>query len=98
AVGGLLVLASVGVRYVGGGERWFGGTYVVRAEFAEAGGIFTNAAVTYRGVPVGRVGPITLHGDGVLVELRLDGQVRVPADVRAVVADRSAVGEQYVDL
>jgi len=54
--------------------------------------------VTYRGVPVGRVGPVTLHGDGVRVALVLDERVRVPADVRAVVAHRSAVGEQYVDL
>ena len=94
----LLGVAYVGVRYVGLGDRWFGGTYLVHADFSEAGGIFTNAAVTYRGVPVGRVGPVTLHGDGVRVALVLDEQVRVPADVRAVVAHRSAVGEQYVDL
>lgn len=94
----LLGVAYVGVRYVGLGDRWFGGTYLVHADFADAGGIFTNAAVTYRGVPVGRVGPVTLHGDGVRVALVLDERVRVPADVRAVVAHRSAVGEQYVDL
>jgi phospholipid/cholesterol/gamma-HCH transport system substrate-binding protein len=98
AVVSLLGVAYVGFRYVGLGERWFGGTYQVQADFAEAGGIFTNAAVTYRGVPVGRVGPITLRGDGVRVALVLDGRVRVPADVTAVVAHRSAVGEQYVDL
>lgn len=88
----------VGMRYVGLGQRFFGGGYVVRADFATTGGIFTNAPVTYRGVPVGRVGPVTLHGDGVRVELRVDRGVRIPADLRAVVSQRSAVGEQYVDL
>jgi phospholipid/cholesterol/gamma-HCH transport system substrate-binding protein len=70
----------------------------VHADFATAGGIFPNAPVTYRGVPVGRVDAVRLHGGGVRVDLRLDRGTRVPADLHAVVAQRSAVGEQYLDL
>ena len=91
---GLTAVAYVAARYVG----LFGsGGYTVTMKLADAGGIFTNAEVTYRGVPVGRVGPLTLTDDGVDVELDLI-QYGIPADVDAAVADRSAVGEQYVDL
>jgi phospholipid/cholesterol/gamma-HCH transport system substrate-binding protein len=90
----VLGISYVGLRYVGIGA----GGYRVHADFAEAGGIFANAPVTYRGVPVGRVDAVGLIDGGVRAELRLDRGVRVPADLRAVVAHRSAVGEQYVDL
>lgn len=91
-------VSYVGVRYVGLGDRLFGGSYTVHVDLAVTGGIFTNAPVTYRGVPVGQVGAVTLRGDGVLVAVRLDRDVRVPVDLTAVVAERSAVGEQYLDL
>jgi phospholipid/cholesterol/gamma-HCH transport system substrate-binding protein len=94
----LIGVSYVSARYVGLGARLFGGGYVVTADFAESGGIFTNAEVTYRGVAVGRVGPLHLAHDGVHVDLRLNGGTKIPADTRAVVANRSAVGEQYVDL
>jgi phospholipid/cholesterol/gamma-HCH transport system substrate-binding protein len=98
-----LVITLLGVSYVGGNyvgltDKVLGGSYVVTADFAESGGIFTNAEVTYRGVSVGRVGELELTKDGVLVELRIDRGNKVPTDTRAVVANRSAVGEQYIDL
>jgi phospholipid/cholesterol/gamma-HCH transport system substrate-binding protein len=91
-------VSFVAVRYLGLGDRVLGGAYLVHAEFTEAGGIFPNASVNYRGVPVGRVAAVALDGELVRVDLRLDRDVRVPADTSAVVALRSAVGEQYVDL
>lgn len=97
---GVLVTVYIGLRYAGLG-RFAGlpGYYVVKLELADSGGIFTNAEVTYRGVTVGRVGPLNLTPDGVEVDLNVnDSAPRIPADVTAVVADRSAVGEQYVDL
>jgi phospholipid/cholesterol/gamma-HCH transport system substrate-binding protein len=94
----MLGVAYVGVRYVGLGDRLLGGGYAVGLDLPVAGGIFPNAPVAYRGVPIGRVDAVTLTGDGVRVTLRIDRDVRVPADLRAVVAQRSAVGEQYVDL
>jgi len=94
----LLGVSYVSARYVGLGDRLFGNSYVVTADFTESGGIFTNAEVTYRGVAVGRVDRLQLARNGVHVDLRLKGGSRIPADTRAVVANRSAVGEQYVDL
>ncbi|SDZ29122.1 phospholipid/cholesterol/gamma-HCH transport system substrate-binding protein [Micromonospora pattaloongensis] len=94
----LLGVSYVAVRYVGLGERLLGGGLRVHVELAHAGGLFPNAPVTYRGVPVGRVDAVRLRGDGVRAELRLQRGTRVPTDLWAVVSQRSAVGEQYLDL
>jgi phospholipid/cholesterol/gamma-HCH transport system substrate-binding protein len=98
AVLSAVAVSFVGIRYVGLGDRLFGRTYVVTADFAATGGVFSHAPVTYRGVPIGQVGAITLSPDGVRIALRLDRGTPVPADLTAVVAHRSAVGEPYVDL
>ncbi|MET7837431.1 MlaD family protein [Streptomyces sp. NPDC005356] len=93
-------VSYVGAEYTGLVDGVLGRGYTVRADFADSGGIFAGAEVTYRGVPVGRVGSLRLTGsDGVSVALDIkDGAPRIPADTLAVVANRSAVGEQYVDL
>ncbi|MET0135571.1 MAG: MlaD family protein [Kibdelosporangium sp.] len=99
-----VVLALVGVSYVGAGyagldQVWGGRGKIVTARLPESGGLFTNSEVTYRGVRVGRVGPMRLTDDGIEAELRLEPAAPdIPADVDAVVANRSAVGEQYLDL
>ncbi|QKW06248.1 MCE family protein [Streptomyces sp. NA04227] len=97
---GTLVLAFVGIKYADLG-RYAGVAdyYTVTVQLPRTGGLFTHSDVTYRGVSVGRVGPISLTGDGVEAELRIKNSApRIPSDARAVVASLSAVGEQYVDL
>jgi len=71
----------------------------VTAHFPDSGGIFVGAEVTYRGVGVGRVGDLKLTAEGVDVVLEINNDDDdIPSDVTAVVANKSAVGEQYVDL
>src|SRR5690606_5038494 len=54
---------------------------------------------TYLGVAVGEVDRLHLTDDGMEAVLVLDEDApAIPADSHAVVANRSAVGEQYVDL
>ncbi|GAB2715688.1 MCE family protein [Streptomyces bullii] len=92
-------VSYVGAQYTGLVDSVLGRGYTVRADFADSGGVFPGAEVTYRGVPVGRVGQLRLTGSGVSVPLQLDDDTPpIPADTLAVVAHRSAVGEQYVDL
>lgn len=92
-------MAYLGFTYVGLDRLVFGGGYEVAAEFEDSGGIFVNAEVTYRGVAVGRVSDMQLVDDGVRVVLDIEpGTEPIPADTRATVATRSAVGEQYVIL
>ena len=69
------------------------------AHFDDSGGIFEGGEVTYRGVKVGRVGKLELTDDGVDVHLDVENSFDdIPADSLAVVGNRSAVGEQYVEL
>lgn len=99
-----VVIALLGVAYVGAKfvrlDQLLGfGHYKVSLELPQTGGLYQNAEVTYRGVPVGRVGPIDLTHDGVVATLFINsGAPKIPADTKAVIADRSAIGEQYVDL
>ncbi|WP_037063134.1 MCE family protein, partial [Pseudonocardia acaciae] len=99
-----MVIAAVGVIYTGaryaGLDRLVGaGGYRVDVQLADASGITPNSEVTYRGVAVGQVTDVRLARGGVVAGLRIqDGAPPIPADARAVVANRSAVGEQHIDL
>lgn len=74
-------------------------TYSVKAEFKDGGGTFKNGEVTYRGVNVGRIASTRLTSDGVEITLEIEKRTpKIPQDLIAVVANKSAVGEQYVDL
>jgi len=95
----VLGMAYLGFNYVGLDRVVLGNGYEVAADFRDSGGIFVNAEVTYRGVAVGRVSDMELVEDGVRVSLTIDPDTDpIPAGTSAVVATRSAVGEQYVDL
>ncbi|GLY88709.1 MCE family protein [Actinoallomurus iriomotensis] len=97
---GVLVIGYIGYRYADLG-RYVGlrGYYVVRMDLPETGGLFPGSDVTYRGVSVGRVGDLHLTGDGVRADLHINASApRIPARSQAVVANLSAVGEEYVDL
>jgi phospholipid/cholesterol/gamma-HCH transport system substrate-binding protein len=97
-VASLLAISYMAVRYVGVLRMLGQSGYDVQVELADSGGIFTNAEVDYRGVPVGRVGSMKLTATGIQVTLKIDSSRDIPSDVEAVVANRSVIGEQYVDL
>lgn len=74
-------------------------TYRVYGIFPEAGGVFTNQEVTYRGVQVGRVGSMELTKDAVRIEMIIQSKFSIPrSGTRAQVLYKSAVGEQFIDL
>ncbi|MGI5169527.1 MCE family protein [Spirillospora sp. CA-253888] len=100
AVIGMLAIGYIALNHADLGRFvGLGGYYVVKVDLAQAGGLTTNADVTYRGTSVGRVGTLHLTADGVVAELRIDhDSPRIPAAAQAVVANRSAVGEQFIDL
>jgi virulence factor Mce-like protein len=94
----VLGIGYTAVRFVGIGRGVLNQGYTAYVDLTDSGGIFTNAEVTYRGVTVGRVGPIELTREGLRVRLNLNRGHHIPRDTVAVVANRSAVGEQYIDL
>lgn len=94
---GLVASAYLGAKYAGIGFVSSG--YTVRVELTDAGGLFANGEVTYRGVPVGRIKDLKPTTDGVEATLRISsGAPDIPADPTVTVADRSTIGEQYLDL
>lgn len=100
AVIAVAVIGYTGVHYASVG-KYVGapGYYPVTVNLATGGGLFPDADVTYRGVSVGRVGAMTLTATGVQVTLDIRNSApHIPARTQAVVADLSAVGEQYLDL
>ncbi len=95
----LIGVSYVGARYAQLDRMITDDTYTVSADMAESGGIFVGAEVTYRGIQVGRVEGLRLSSSGVFVEMGIQNEENdIPSDVIAVVANRSAVGEQYIDL
>lgn len=95
----LLGVSYVGARYAQLDRLVFDPTYTVTVSLAESGGIFTDAEVTYRGVQIGRVSNMELTREGVDVDLKIENTFdEIPAEARALVANRSAIGEQYVEL
>jgi phospholipid/cholesterol/gamma-HCH transport system substrate-binding protein len=99
----LLLIALAGSTYIGAhyanlGQLFGRGGYTVTVHLADSGGIFAGADATYRGVSIGRVRTMTLTADGVDAQVKVDHSVQIPANTLAVVADKSAVGEQYLDF
>ncbi|ALG85794.1 MCE family protein [Gordonia phthalatica] len=100
AVIGVLAIVYVGAKYARLDKLVGVSTYNVNLHMDDASGVFTNAEVTYRGVPVGLVGPMEMvPSGGVDVTLLLNsGGPKVPDSAVAVLANRSAIGEQFIDL
>ncbi|HVY09807.1 MAG TPA: MlaD family protein [Mycobacteriales bacterium] len=93
---GALCLTYLVVSVIG--PKTFQGHYRVVVDMPVTGGLFPGSQVTYRGVPVGTVSSIDITDDGVAATLEIHDSAHVPAATKAVVADRSPAGEQYLDL
>jgi len=99
AVMSVVGVSYVALRYVGADSLIGLGPYTVKVELAESGGIFPDASVSYRGVEIGKVGDMRVTPQGLQIELEIEqDSPAVPTSSIAVIANRSAVGEQYVDL
>lgn len=97
-----VVLALLGTSYLGAryaGLTLFSSGYHLTVTLPDASGLFVNGEVTFRGVPVGTVDRLTPTADGVQALITVDADAPpIPDDVTAAVADRSVIGEQYLDL
>lgn len=95
----LVGVSFVGARYARLDRLVADQAFTVVAHFADSGGAFAGAEVSYRGVRVGEVQELRLTDDGVDLVLDIDREHDdIPADALALVGNRSAVGEQYVEL
>lgn len=95
----LVGVSFVGARYARLDRLVLDQSYTVVAHFADSGGAFQGAEVSYRGVRIGEVRELVLTDEGVDLVLDIDNEFDdIPADAHALVGNRSAVGEQYVEL
>lgn len=98
------VIATVGISFMFFGymqvpATFFGvGRYTVTVQLQEAGGLYADGNVTYRGVAVGRIVDVQLTDSGAAAVLSLKSGIDIPADLDAEVHSVSAVGEQYIAL
>ncbi|WP_040863095.1 MCE family protein [Nocardia niigatensis] len=95
---GVVSLVYGAIHYIGVQRVTGIGTYTVTADFAEAGGIYESASVTYRGVEIGRVTRVDLDNGTVKVRMQLRDGWHIPSAAAASIKSTSAIGEQYVDL
>ncbi len=97
----LVVVTALGAYYIAFdavGLKVINQPYTVHVDMPAAGGIYSQAYVTYRGVEVGRVSALHLSENGVVADLAIDRGVKIPADVTASVRELTAAAEQYMDL
>jgi phospholipid/cholesterol/gamma-HCH transport system substrate-binding protein len=91
--------AFVGGRYANIDRLFIDRSFPVTADFRDSGGIFAGAEVTYRGIAVGKVGKLVFTDSGVRATLDIENDApKISDDVTATVANKSAVGEQFIDL
>lgn len=102
-----LIIAVVGLALITG--IVFGAWYYDRlpfvaptstysAYFAEAGGLTAGAEVQVAGMPVGKVGSVSLDGQRVLVTFRIDKKVRVGDRTEAAVKTKSLLGTKILGI
>lgn len=95
----LVGCAYVGARFAQLDQLVFSETYTVVAHLPDSGGIFAGGEVTYRGTSIGRIDKMELTREGVDAYLVIDDKWdKIPADTLTVVQNRSALGEQYIEL
>ena len=91
-----IALASTGLVSCAGGGSSDG--YRVTAYFDKAVSLYRQSSVKVLGLPAGRVTSIKVVGEKVEVRLRLNEDVPIPRDVRAMIVPLSLIGERYVQL
>lgn len=75
-----------------------GNVYRVTAYLERAIGLFERSDVRVLGVSVGRVESVTPEGDRVKVVMRIDREIKVPAEATAIVVPISLISDRYVQL
>ena len=98
AVVTVLTVGAISLFYLRLPARVGIGAYEITANFVAGGGLYENANVTFRGVQAGRVEAVNLTDDGIAAHMRLNSDIKIPANSIATVKSVSAIGEQYVDF
>lgn len=74
------------------------GQRTLTAEFSETVAVYEGTDVRVLGVSVGKVTRITPAGESVRVEMEYDADVKLPADVSAVIVTPTMVADRFIQL
>lgn len=88
----LIVAGIVTIRVSDDGKRH------LTATFSKTTSLYTGAKVKVLGVNVGSVQSVEVKGTAVEVEIVYDADVKLPADVHALIVPPSIVGDRFVQL
>lgn len=72
--------------------------YNITVEFESSPGLHPNFEVDYLGLRIGKIDSVRLQKNKVVVRLDIDKGVKIPSNVTAAAARKSAVGEPVVEL
>jgi virulence factor Mce-like protein len=92
----LAILLGVGAALLV--RNMFFGPKTITAYFESATGVYPGDEVRVSGVQVGRIASIDPQGTRVKVTLKVDHDVPVPADAKAVIVAQNLVAARYVQL
>lgn len=91
--GGLTAWIALEITDTGFGDR-----YRLTATFDDVTGLWSGDDVKLAGVPVGKVGGISVERGRAVVTLHVDEGVPVPADTEVAVRWRNLLGQRFVEL
>lgn len=94
----IIALVVLGVYYLRLPSVMGIGQYHLNAELPRSGGLYETANVTYRGTQIGKVTSVEPTERGARATMRIDSDIKIPADAIANVHSVSAIGEQYLDI
>lgn len=89
-----VLLAGAGILQLSGGPE----QRRVLAEFASVDGIYPGSQVRVLGVEVGRVDRIIPAGEAMRVEMSVDPEIHLPAEVGAVVMNPAVIADHFLEL
>lgn len=97
-IAGLAALTYLALK-IGGGAVVGGDTTVIRARFANLGGLAPGASVLVSGVAVGKVEKVELDERfAAIATLRVDKKLVLPADTMAAIRSSGLIGDKHIAL
>ncbi len=94
---GILILTYMSMK-VGGVSFTRAKGYDVNVYFDSATGLAEDVQVEIAGVEVGRVRKISLEDGKALVVLRINSNVKLTKDVKAIIRTKGILGDKYIEL
>lgn len=89
----LALLAALFLVFSNGGRQ-----KTVTADFRGANSLYKGGEVRVLGVPVGKIKSVEARGDHVRVTMTINGDVKIPAEAKAVEVSPAIVGDRFVQL